>query len=222
MSYDVDSSETWCYLVGLYSDEARNINSQIQLYNIEKKQTMPLEGYAACFTEMPVTDGNNSYKNGLFCFCEKKAAEQTQRIHITEIGNPAPGAAKFKINTELQMAPDAPGDFPILMQASPKYGLVFIITKFGYLYMFEASKAALVYRQRITDQLIVVSTRNPTTDGIICINKTGQVLAINVEENNLVKYIMNAQHIPDQKNVAFKLAARFSLPGADEVFMAQF
>ena len=102
-------------MVGLYSDEARNINSQIQLYNIEKKQTMPLEGYAACFTEMPVTDGNNSYKNGLFCFCEKKKAEQTQRIHITEIGNPAPGAAKFKINTELQMAPDAPGDFPILM-----------------------------------------------------------------------------------------------------------
>ena len=90
------------------------------------------------------------------------------------------------------MAPDAPGDFPILMQASPKYGLVFIITKFGYLYMFEASKAALVYRQRITDQLVVVSTRNTTTDGIICINKTGQVLAINVEENNLVKYIMNA------------------------------
>ena len=120
------------------------------------------------------------------------------------------------------MAPDAPGDFPILMQASPKYGLIFIITKFGYLYMFEASKAALVYRQRITDQLVVVSTRNTTTDGIICINKTGQVLAINVEENNLVKYIMNAQHIPDQKNVAFKLAARFSLPGADEVFMAQF
>ena len=76
---------------------------------------MPLEGYAACFTEMPVTDGNNTYKNGLFCFCEKKKAEQTQRIHITEIGNPAPGAAKFKINTELQMAPDAPGDFPILM-----------------------------------------------------------------------------------------------------------
>ena len=33
---------------------------------------------------------------------------------------------------------------------------------------------------------------------------------------------MNAQHIPDQKNVAFKLAARFNLPGADEVFMAQF
>ena len=27
---------------------------------------------------------------------------------------------------------------------------------------------------------------------------------------------------PDQKNVAFKLAARFSLPGADEVFLQMF
>ena len=120
------------------------------------------------------------------------------------------------------MAPDAPGDFPILMQSSPKYGLVFIVTKFGYFYMYEASKAALVYRQRITDQLVVVAARNASTDGMICINKAGQVLAINVEENNLVKFIMNAQHIPEQKTVAFKLAARFGLPGADEVFMAQF
>jgi len=222
MSYDVDATETWCYLIGLYSDEQRNINSQIQLYNIEKKQTMPLEGYSACFADMPVTDGNNSYKNGLFCFCEKKASEQIQRLHITEIGNPAPGAQKFKINTEIQMAPDAPGDFPLLMQSSPKFGLIFIITKFGYFYMYEASKAALVYRQRITDQLVVVATRNTATDGMICINKAGQVLALNVEENNLVKYVMNAQHIPDQKNVAFKMAARFSLPGADDVFLAQF
>jgi clathrin heavy chain len=29
MSYDVDATETWCYLIGLYSDEQRNINSQI-------------------------------------------------------------------------------------------------------------------------------------------------------------------------------------------------
>ena len=55
---------------------------------------------------------------------------------------------------------------------------------------------------------------------MICINKAGQVLAINVEEKNLVKYIMTAQHILDNKNVAFKLAAKYSLPGADEVFQA--
>jgi clathrin heavy chain len=33
---------------------------------------------------------------------------------------------------------------------------------------------------------------------------------------------MNAQHIPDSRNLAFKLASRFKLPGADEIFMQQF
>ena len=83
------------------------------------------------------------------------------------------------------------------MQATCKYGLIFIITKAGYFYLYEASRAALVYRQRITTELIVCSVRNQTTDGMICINKAGQVLAINVDESNLVSYIMNAQHIPD-------------------------
>lgn len=49
------------------------------------------------------------------------------------------------------MAPDAVGDFPVLMQVAPKYGIIFVITKFGYLFMFEASRAALIYRQKITD-----------------------------------------------------------------------
>ncbi len=71
------------------------------------------------------------------------------------------------------MAPDAIGDFPVLMQVSAKYGLLFIITKMGYLFMYETSRAALIYRQRITDQLIFVAVRNTTTDGMICINKVG-------------------------------------------------
>jgi clathrin heavy chain len=107
------------------------------------------------------------------------------------------------------MAPDAIGDFPVLMQAAPKFGIIFIITKFGYLFMYEAQRASLVYRQRITDQLIFVSVRNMTTDGMICINKVGQVFAINVEEQNLVKFVMNAQHIPDGRTLAFKMAAKF-------------
>lgn len=37
---------------------------------------MPLEGYAACFGEMPVTDVPGAGKTQLFCFCERKASEQ--------------------------------------------------------------------------------------------------------------------------------------------------
>lgn len=112
-----------------------------------------------------------------------------------EIGNPAPGDNKFRITVDISMAPDAIGDFPIIMQAAPKYGLIFMITKMGYFFMFESFKGSLIYRQRITDQLIFTSVRNMSTDGLICISKAGQILSINVEENNLVKFVMNAQHI---------------------------
>ena len=61
-----------------------------------------------------------------------------------------------------------------------------------------------------------------TTDGMICINKVGQVFAINVEEQNLVKFIMGAQHIPDGPTLAFKMAAKYKLPGADDIFIRQF
>ena len=222
MSYDVDASEKWCYLIGLYSDANRNILSHIQLYSIERSMAMPLEGYAACFAEMPVTEAPGAPKTQLFCFCERKANETTQKFICTEIGTPPAGQQKFKSMSEIQLAPDAPGDFPMIVQAVNKYGLIFVITKAGYFYMYEASRAALVYRQKITQELVVCSVRNATTDGMIAINKAGQVLAINVDENNLVPYVMNAQHIPDNKNVAFKLASRYSLPGADEVFLQQF
>ncbi len=151
MSYDVDPAEQWCFLVGLYSTDNKNINAYMQLYNIERKQQQLLEGYAGCFANLPMTDSVPSFQNNLFAFCEKKANETVNRLHIMEIGAPSPGQPKFKVSTEIQMAPDAVGDFPVLMQVAPKYGIIFVITKFGYLFMFEASRAALIYRQRITD-----------------------------------------------------------------------
>ena len=73
--------------------------------------------------------------------------------------------------------------------------------------MYEISNAILLFRQRITDSLIFVSTKNPNTDGMICINKAGQVLAINVDENNFIPYIMHqCKHIQDNVGMAFKLA----------------
>jgi len=191
----------------------------MQLYLIEKKQQQILQGFAATFTDMPISD-NTQYKNSLFCFCEQKEGEATQKLHIMEIGTPAPGASKFKVSTTIQIQQE--GDFPVLMQDVPKYGVVFVITKFGYFYMYEVSTASLLQRQKFTDQLCIVATRNPKTDGMIVINKAGNIYAINVEENNLIPYINSAGHITDNKTLSFKLAQRFSLRGADEIFVQMF
>lgn len=38
MNYDIDSAGQWCFVVGLYSPDQRNIAAKMQLYNIERKQ----------------------------------------------------------------------------------------------------------------------------------------------------------------------------------------
>lgn len=109
------------------------------------------------------------------------------------------------------------------MQAVEKYGVVFIITKMGYLYIYEISNAVALFRQRITDSLIFCAAKNPNTDGMICINKAGQIIALNIDEQNFIPYIINnCKHIPDNVGLAFKLAQRFQLKGADELFVTQF
>lgn len=72
----------------------------MMLYNHERKQQQVLEGFASCFTTMPIAN-NMSYQNELLCFCEKKAADGVNKLHIMEIGNPAPGENKFKITTDI-------------------------------------------------------------------------------------------------------------------------
>ena len=105
------------------------------------------------------------------------------------------------------MPPDVQGDFPVLMQAVEKYGVVFVITKFGWLYIYEVSNSILLYRQRITDALIFVATKSLNDDGTICVNKAGQILQILIDEQNFIPYIIkHAQHIPDNVGVAFNLA----------------
>lgn len=74
MNYGVDSGTKWCYLIGIYQGANNQICGHMQLFFIEKRQQQILSGFAATFTDMPVTDAND-YKNSLFCFCEKKEGE---------------------------------------------------------------------------------------------------------------------------------------------------
>lgn len=100
MNYGIDSAGKWCYLIGIYQGAGNAICCHMQLFLIEKRQQQILEGFAATFTDMPVTDASD-YKNSLFCFCEKKANESTQKLHIMEIGAPAPGQQKFKRSADI-------------------------------------------------------------------------------------------------------------------------
>lgn len=63
-----------------------------------------------------------------------------------EIGQPAPGQQKFKKSVEIQFPADVQGDLPMIVHAVEKYGVLFVVTKMGYLYVYEMSEAVLIFR----------------------------------------------------------------------------
>lgn len=93
----------------------------------------------------------------------------------------------------------------------------------GYLYIYELSTCSLLFRNRISDTLIFQTVPNIKTDGLIGINKNGSLLSINMEAEKIIPFIMTkCTHIPDNTDIAYGLAQKFKLPGADQLFVAHF
>ena len=71
-----------------------------------------LEGHCCVFGQALIHNG--THKSDLFSFVEKKANESA-KLHITEISAPPAGFAKFKKNVEMNYSQDQQSDFPIYM-----------------------------------------------------------------------------------------------------------
>mmetsp|Transcript_26576 Transcript_26576/g.4685 ORF Transcript_26576/g.4685 Transcript_26576/m.4685 type:complete len:125 (-) Transcript_26576:3351-3725(-) len=123
-----------------------------------------------------------------------------------EINRPADGN-KFKATTEVQYAQDRPNDFPVSLHLLGKYGLVGMVTKFGYFYLFETISANLVYRTVLSEDTIFVSCKSTTDDTVVVVNRRGQVIGVTINEQNLVPFITNnCRHIQDPTGISFRLA----------------
>jgi len=129
----------------------------------------------------------------------------------------------FKVQSEIAMPPEAPGDFAVSLHLSEKHGVIFMVTKAGYLFMFDVATASMLIRTRASQDTIFISTSSAKTGGCIFANRSGKVLSVKVNEPVIVGYVMNSlPQLANRVDIAFTLARRFGLPGADELFQRQF
>ena len=105
------------------------------------------------------------------------------------------------------------------MQISSKYNCVYMVTKFGYLHVYDLESATLIYMNRISAETIFVTAPHEASGGIVGVNRKGQVLCVTVDEANIVPYICKQlSNYP----LALRLAVKNNLPGAEQLFMQQF
>lgn len=123
------------------------------------------------------------------------------------LGAPKEGQPKLKKVCELQMPPQFPNDFPVFMHVASKHGLLYLLTKFGHFFVVEISSAAVIGTGKLSNDAIFIGAKDSKTDGALVITRSGNLIRLTVDENNLVKYISTScGHIPGNAQVGTKLA----------------
>lgn len=220
ISYQVSEDSKWCLLCGISAGDAPGvINGTMQLYSTEKSVSQMLQGHSGAFTTISVP-GRDDGPAQILSFEDKKP-DQPAKLFIMEVGREktAPGGV-FRVPPQpIPMAPDAPNDFPVTMNASKKHGMVYMITKMGYIYLFDIYTGKPIYRARITQDTVFASTDYSASGGIIALTRKGQLLHVSLNEANLVPYIVG---VLNDQQLAISIAARLNLGGADEFYSNQF
>lgn len=105
------------------------------------------------------------------------------------------------------------------MQTSAKHGVIYLVTKYGYVHIFDLESGTLIYMNRISAETMFVTAPYDVTSGIIAVNRKGQVLSVSIDEENIVSFIQNSL---SNAELAYKMSARCNLPGADQLFVGRF
>ncbi|CAM9388478.1 unnamed protein product [Ascophyllum nodosum] len=219
IGYNVSADGKWCLAIGIFQASPGVIAGTMQLYSVDKRVSQILNGHTGTFAKIKIPGRLEEAQ--VLCFEEKKV-DTPAKLYVMEVGRDkdAPGGV-FRLSPQLiPMAADTPNDFPVAMQVSPKQDIIFMITKMGYLFMFDIHSGKALYRAKISEQTIFVTTTQELTGGVVGITaRTGAVLQIAVNEATLVPYVVNTLR---DNQLAIQLAARLNLPGADELYMAEF
>ena len=242
INYRVTPDEKWLVLVGISSNTTNpagfKVKGAMQLYSKERGVSQPIEGHAASFAEVRLEGASDDTK--LFTFAVRTAtgakvtiqtllrsssASLTPRdllplqLHMVEIDHQANLPVYTKKAVDVFFPPEATNDFPVAMQVSKRYGIVYLVTKYGFIHLYDLETGTCIYMNRISGETMFVTCEHRATSGIIGINRKGQVLSVTVDEDVMIPYILSTLNNPE---LAIRLASRGNLPGADDLFQQQF
>ncbi|OCT45975.1 putative clathrin heavy chain [Cladophialophora carrionii] len=215
INYRVNDDEQWMVIVGISQREGRVVGS-MQLYSKNRGISQNIEGHAAAFGTFHAEGNPNPHK--LFTFAVRNAAGQG-KLHVVEI-DPSENNTRFvKKAVDVYFPDEAVNDFPVAMQISKKYSIIYMITKYGFIHLYDLETATCIFMNRISSETIFITTPDSESSGIVGINRKGQVLSVSVDENTIIPYLLQN---PANSSLAVKLASRAGLPGADNLYQQQF
>lgn len=215
IGYAADKSQKWLSVVGIGAAEGTNdITGHLQLYSVDKNLSQILDGHAATFATMPMP----TYEANVFLFASRVRKPEAESgveslLRIIEVG----GQGHFgKLSSDIYYPPEFSNDFPVALQVSTKFPtIVYMITKMGYLHLYDLETAKCIYMNRVSDTTIFATTPHTASGGLMGLNRKGQVLLMSVNPDSIVPYVRTK--LQDEE-LAVGLASRNGFRGAESGF----
>ena len=75
------------------------------------------------------------------------------------------------------------------MIVSEKYGILYIITKYGFLYIYQLVTNKQIFRTQISNQTVFVAAKNYSNDGFLAINKDGSLIGCMIDKEGILPFL---------------------------------
>ncbi|XP_014673517.1 PREDICTED: clathrin heavy chain 2-like isoform X2 [Priapulus caudatus] len=173
VSYVADDAHRWCALLGLIENDGA-VQGVVQLYSTDERLSQPIDAHAVSFATY--TFDGNAHPSTLLCVA-LRACGRSGKVHVVELGPHVKGngalttyseTIKFTANTSKY-------DFPIATEVSSSQRLVYIVTKYGHLFLCELETGMFLCQIQMSRDVIFATLLNSETQGVIGISRNGQV-----------------------------------------------
>lgn len=201
-------------VVGISQQQGRVVGA-MQLYSKDRGISQAIEGHAAAFATLRLEGSPVDTK--LFTFAVRTATGA--KLHVVEVDHQPSAPVFAKKAVDVYFPPEATNDFPVAMQVSQKYSIVYLVTKYGFIHLYDLETGICIFMNRISSETIFITASDSESSGIVGVNRKGQVLSVAVDEATIIPYLLNN---PANGELAYKLASRAGLPGADNLYQQQF
>lgn len=201
-------------VVGISQQQGRVVGA-IQLYSRERGISQAIEAHAAAFGTIRLDKAPQDTR--LFTFAVRTATGA--KLHVVEIDHQASNPVFPKKAVDVYFPQEATNDFPVAMQVSQRYSIIYLVTKYGFIHLYDLETAACIFMNRISSETIFTTAADSDSAGIVGVNRKGQVLAVSVDDSKIIPYLLQN---PANGQLALKLASRAGLAGADNLYQQQF
>jgi len=212
LNYHASPDHKWLMLQGIASNGSGGFAGVLQLFSAERGASQPtIDATAACFANVQL-EGRDA-PSLLFCFVANSPAGP--KLSVIELG--APKESALKVTGDLKFA--TPDDFALSMHVDEKHGTVFLVSKTGYLFLFEITTCKCLFAKRVSSATMFATITHEETGGIMTVDQSGRVIAISLDTENLVNYVRTQLRDHD---LGMLYALKYKMSGARDIFQQQF